>query len=289
KLDDIYKRWPDRSSLLSDISSLVSSIPIDQSVQPVAIEGTRTAALQRLKHFLRKDLSKYHEQRNHPDLNASSGLSPYLHFGKISAHEVVKNVLKHQPKNWSVNKIADTRGSREGFFNGQPAIDAFLDEFITWRETGFHFCHHVRNYDEYESLPEWAKKTLAKHAKDKREHIYTLDEFENAQTHDPLWNAAQTQLLQEGTIHNYLRMLWGKKILEWTPDPKTALNYLIHLNNKYALDGRNPNSYTGIFWILGRFDRPWAPEREIFGMVRYMSSENTARKVKVKKYLERYS
>jgi deoxyribodipyrimidine photo-lyase len=288
ELDKVLKRWPDRSAMLRDISSLISSIPIDHAVPPVAIEGTRKAALQQLKNFLRKNLSKYHEQRNHPDLNISSGLSPYLHFGKISAHEVVKSVLNRQPKNWSLRKITNTRGSREGFFNGYPAVDAFLDEFITWRETGYHFCHHVRNYDDFESLPDWAKKTLAKHSKDRREHIYTLNEFENAQTHDQLWNAAQRQLLHEGTIHNYLRMLWGKKILEWTPDPKTALHYLINLNNKYAVDGRNPNSYTGIFWILGRFDRPWAPEREIFGMVRYMSSENTARKVRVKRYLEKY-
>ena len=163
-----------------------------------------------------------------------------------------------------------------------------MDEFITWRETGYHFCHHVRNYDSYKTLPEWAKKTLEKHASDPREHVYSLEQFETASTHDPLWNAAQRQLLQEGTIHNYLRMLWGKKILEWTKNPKTALSYLIHLNNKYAIDGRNPNSYTGIFWILGRFDRPWAPEREIFGTVRYMSSKNTQRKVKVKKYLKTF-
>jgi deoxyribodipyrimidine photo-lyase len=288
-LSDVMKRWPDRSHKFQSIPKLIQSIPIDHSVETVPFEGTRKAALKRLKLFLRKNLEKYNELRNHPDLQVTSGLSPYLHFGKISAYEVVKNVLNQQPENWSLRRVHNTNGSRDGFFNGHPSIDSFLDEFITWRETGYHFCRHVQNYDAYESLPDWAKRTLKKHSKDSREHIYTLHEFENGLTHDRLWNAAQKQLLKEGTIHNYLRMLWGKKILEWTPDPQTALNYLIHLNNKYSIDGRNPNSYSGIFWILGRFDRPWAPEREIFGSVRYMSSENTARKVKIKKYLEKYS
>ena len=185
--------------------------------------------------------------------------------------------------------IAYNKGSREGFFKGHPSVEAFLDQMITWRETGYHYCHHVRGFDRYESLPEWARRTLDKHASDRREYIYTLEQFEHAQTHDPLWNAAQNQLRREGTLHNYLRMLWGKKILEWSPDPRTALSIMIELNNKYGLDGRDPNSYTGIFWTLGRFDRPWAPERDIFGTVRYMSSENTARKVKVKEYLRRYA
>ena len=133
------------------------------------------------------------------------------------------------------------------------------------------------------------RKTLGKHAKDEREHVYRLEEFESGKTHDALWNAAQMQLVREGRIHNYLRMLWGKKILEWSPKPEAAAEIMIHLNNKYAIDGRNPNSYTGIFWVLGRYDRPWAPERPVFGTIRYMSSENTARKFKVKRYVEKYT
>ena len=129
---------------------------------------------------------------------------------------------------------------------------------------------------------------MASHADDPREPSYTLEQFESAATHDPLWNAAQRQLVREGRIHNYLRMLWGKKILEWSASPQAALEILIELNNKYALDGRNPNSYSGIFWVLGRYDRAWGPERPIFGTIRYMSSENTARKVRVKEYLRRY-
>ena len=168
------------------------------------------------------------------------------------------------------------------------AAEAFLDELVTWREIGFNMCWQGEDYERYESLPDWAIKTLAVHAKDRRRYLYSLGDFEAAATHDPLWNAAQTQLLIEGRIHNYLRMVWGKKILEWTPSPREALEVMIELNNKYALDGRDPNSYTGILWCLGRYDRAWGPERPIFGKVRYMSSENTMRKVRVNEYMEKY-
>jgi deoxyribodipyrimidine photo-lyase len=167
--------------------------------------------------------------------------------------------------------------------------EAFLDQCITWRELGFHFCHYRRDHDRYESLPGWAQKTLARHAGDTREYLYSLEQFDAAATHDSLWNAAQNQLRREGRLHNYLRMLWGKKILEWSSEPREALEIMIELNNRYALDGRDPNSYSGIFWVLGRHDRAWGPERPVFGTVRYMSSKNTARKVPVKQYLEKYS
>jgi deoxyribodipyrimidine photo-lyase len=148
---------------------------------------------------------------------------------------------------------------------------------------------HRADYDQYKSLPEWARKTLQDHARDEREYVYAPEEFENAKTHDELWNAVQRQLVSEGKIHNYLRMLWGKKILQWTRTPQEAAKIMIQLNNKYALDGRDPNSYSGIFWVLGRYDRPWGPVRPVFGSIRYMSSENTARTLSVKKYLKKYS
>jgi len=169
-----------------------------------------------------------------------------------------------------------------------PSAEAFLDQIVTWRELGYNFCAKRSDFDRFESLPEWARNTLAKHAADPRAVVYDLESFAAARTHDPLWNAAQTQLRVEGRIHNYLRMLWGKKILEWTRFPEDALDVMIELNNRYALDGRNPNSYSGIFWVLGRYDRPWGPERPIFGTIRYMSSENTARKMDVKGYLRRF-
>ena len=159
---------------------------------------------------------------------------------------------------------------------------------VTWRELGFNMASRRDDYDQYDSLPDWSQATLKKHARDRREVVYTLDEFAAARTHDPVWNAAQTQLLREGRIHNYLRMLWGKKILEWTASPRDALEVMIELNNKYAVDGRDPNSYSGIFWCLGRYDRPWGPERPIFGTVRYMSSQNTKRKLHLEGYLKTY-
>jgi deoxyribodipyrimidine photo-lyase len=168
------------------------------------------------------------------------------------------------------------------------SAEGFLDQLVTWRELGFNMCSKRDDFERYESLPDWAQTTLAEHASDPRQFNYTLDEFAQAETHDPLWNAAQRQLIREGKIHNYLRMLWGKKILEWSATPQDSLAVMIELNNRFALDGRDPNSYSGIFWILGRYDRAWGPERPIFGKIRYMSSDNTARKLDVTKYLEKH-
>jgi deoxyribodipyrimidine photo-lyase len=183
---------------------------------------------------------------------------------------------------------ARASGSRTGWWGVSPGAEAFLDQLITWRELGYHFCHVRRDHDRYESLPDWAKTTLADHADDPRPYIYSMEEFETAQTHDRVWNAAQNQLRRDGRLHNYLRMLWGKKILEWTPSPRDALTTMIHLNNKYALDGRDPNSYSGIFWTLGRHDRPFGPVRPVFGKIRYMSSRNTVKKLRMDGYLKRY-
>ena len=163
-----------------------------------------------------------------------------------------------------------------------------MDELITWRELGYHTCVRRANYNQYSSLPEWALKTLAEHASDKREYLYNLDELTYSQTHDEIWNAAQNQLRLEGTMQNYLRMLWGKKILEWTPNPQLALSYMINLNDRFSLDGRDPNSYSGVFWILGRYDRAWGPERDIYGKIRYMTSDSTARKFKLNSYLQKW-
>jgi deoxyribodipyrimidine photo-lyase len=195
-----------------------------------------------------------------------------------------------EKENWSLDRLSErATGSRSGWWGMSKASEAFLDQMVTWRELGFNLCWQREDHDQYETLPDWARNTLGVHRKDRRPYRYTSEELESARTHDPLWNAAQVQLVREGIIHNYLRMLWGKKILEWTPSPKEALEIMIHLNNKYALDGRDPNSYSGILWVLGRYDRPWGPERPIFGKIRYMSSENTARKLRVKNYIKKYA
>jgi len=278
---------PDSHEALNNISDFISGLKINHKVKPIDWHGGRQAALGMLGEFIKNDLLEYDDKRNDPDENKTSQLSPWLHFGKISEYEIVKTVLDHQPKGWGLDKITFNKGSTGGFFNGDPNIDGFLDEVITWREVGFHFAHHREDYDKLESLPDWVLKTMDDHRDDPREWIYTYEELASSKTHDEIWNAAQTQLREDGIIHNYLRMLWGKKVIEWTPDYKTALKYLIDLNNTYAIDGRDPNSYSGIFWCLGRFDRAWQ-ERPIFGKLRYMTSESTKKKVKLKNYLSHY-
>ena len=267
---------------------LAVRLPIDHGVPAVALRGGAESGGRVLRTFLDERLERYAEARNQPEEEVASGLSPYLHFGHVSVHEVFSALMTRE--RWTTRRIGPrASGKREGWWGASPAAEAFLDELITWRELGYNTCHRTPDYDRYDSLPRWARETLEAHASDPREHVYGLEAFERGRTHDSLWNAAQTQLVREGRIHNYLRMLWGKKILEWTRSPQDALAIMIELNNKYALDGRDPNSYTGISWVLGRHDRPWAPERPIFGTVRYMSSENTARKLRVKGYVAKYS
>ncbi len=284
----VTSRWPAASpALLSTEPDALGALPVDHTIAPVSARGGHAYARAQMKKFLKTRLPKYSEHRNEPDLDGASGLSPYLHFGHISAHEVFAEIARCEK--WKPEKLAlRANGSREGWWNMSANAEAFLDELVTWREVGYNFCSHRENYGRFECLPEWAQKTLKKHARDERPYLYMLEQLESAATHDPLWNAAQRQLVREGRIHNYLRMLWGKKILEWSPSPRDAVTTLVHLNNKYALDGRDPNSYSGIFWCLGRYDRPWGPERPIFGTVRYMSSQNTARKFSVKNYLRKY-
>ncbi len=273
--------------LLAGSASALAELPIDHSVRAGVARGGSAAAETQLSTFLYQKLLLYAENRNQPDEEGASGLSPYLHFGHLSVHQVLHDLA--EAERWSPEDVApSSTGARAGWWRMSPPAEAFLDQFVTWREVGYHFCHHRPDYDRYDSLPPWARATLAKHAGDLRSPRYELDELAAARTYDPLWNAAQRQLAVEGRMHNYLRMLWGKKVLEWSATPQEGLASLVELNNRFAVDGRNPNSYSGIFWCFGRFDRPWGPEREIFGTVRYMSSANTARKLHLKSYLARY-
>ena len=287
--DEIRERWPAVTAEELRDEDLLRSLPVDHSVAPIvgATGGTR-AARAVLRRFVRSRLGRYAEESNRPEAEATSGLSPWLHFGHISPHEVFAAVARAE--GWTPVDLSETAdGRREGWWGMSPGAESFLDQVITWRELGHNAARWMPGYQEWESLPEWARETLDRHAGDPRPHLYLRERLERAETHDPLWNAAQRQLVDEGRIHNYLRMLWGKKILEWSPDPSKALEVMLFLNDKYALDGRDPNSISGIFWVLGRYDRPWGPERSIFGKVRYMSSENTARKFPVKGYLEQHS
>jgi deoxyribodipyrimidine photo-lyase len=283
---EITCQWPAANTkLLAGVPDAMANIPIDHSVAMVNQRGGLSAARRKLQHFLNMRLANYSEAARDPDASAGSGLSPYLHFGHISSHELFHELM--QRERWTPAKLGrSTRGKRQGWWGVGPSAEAWLDQFVTWRELGYNMAAHTADYDCYRSLPAWAQKTLEKHAGDRRERVYPLDEFTAAGTHDRLWNAAQTQLVRDGCIHNYVRMLWGKKILEWTNTPQEALAIMVELNNRFALDGRDPNSYAGIFWVLGRYDRPWGPERSIFGTVRYMSSQNTQRKLHVERYLD---
>ena len=287
--EGVIPRWP-----MTDVRSFANcargleSIPIDHTVDATALRGGSAAGQAVLHEFVEERSAGYDDNRNKVEADGTSRLSPYLHFGHISAHQVFLELMNCA--GWSPARLANkSTGSARGWWGAPDPVDSFLDQLITWRELGFNMCSHRDDYDQYESLPDWSRATLDAHSGDARDYVYSLSQFESAETHDPLWNAAQTQLVREGRIHNYLRMLWGKKILEWSEGPRHALEIMIELNNKYALDGCDPNSYSGIFWVLGRYDRAWGPERPIFGKVRYLSSENAARKMRVKGYLERYA
>lgn len=283
--EDVTRRWAPTDLDKVDLTTL----PIDQDVKPVpGVKGGHLAAQARWRTFKQERMGQYAANRNRVDVSGTSGLSPYLHFGHISAHQIFAEITRGE--GWTPAKLPEkASGSRAGWWGMSESAEALLDQVLTWREVGYHFCHHRSDHAEFTSLPAWAQKTLREHADDPRPHTYTLAQLELAETHDPLWNAAQNQLRQTGTIHNYLRMLWGKKILEWSPSPQDAMHVMIELNNKYALDGRDPNSYSSIFWVLGRFDRAWGPERKIFGKIRYMSSDSTRRKLKVKDYIQKWN
>jgi deoxyribodipyrimidine photo-lyase len=283
---EIRERWLAASPEMLRGGAL-AALPIDHSVPPVSgVKGGDTAAEQTLERFLDERLARYGE-RNDPGAEVTSGLSPYLHFGSVSSHQIFSALAARE--RWSPERLGrGASGAKEGWWGMSAAAEKFLDEAITWREVSYNMASRREDFERYESLPDWARATLAKHEKDPRPHLYSAEELDAGATHDGLWNAAQGQLREEGRIHNYLRMLWGKKTLEWSPSPRAALGTLVDLNNRYALDGRDPNSYSGIFWCFGRYDRPWAPERPVFGTVRYMSSESARRKFKVDEYVARY-
>lgn len=284
-LQAIEAQWP-----AADLASIdLAGLAIDHRVPPAPIAGGSVAGGERLAEFLERGLGEYGGGRNHPDVDGQSGLSPYLHFGQISAHEIVAAIL--QQEEWTPDRLGpEARSARSGWWGVSAGAEAFLDQLITWRELGYNAAAaDPEGYAELTSIPAWAQKTLSLHEADPREQLYDLDTLAAAATDDPVWNAAQRQLVSEGRIHNYLRMLWGKRVIEWTATTAEAFAILEELNNRYALDGRDPNSYSGILWCFGKFDRGWGPERPVFGTVRYMSSANTLRKLRMRAYLERWS
>lgn len=253
----------------TDWKKAVSTLKINKTVSEVSwIAPGEKAAHTALKNFLQNRLANYAEQRNDPTRDGQSNLSPYLHFGQLSAQRVALEVSKA-----SAN---------------QKDRDAFLEELIVRRELSDNFCFYNENYDSLAGFPEWAKKTHAVHRKDRREYLYPQEEFEQAKTHDALWNAAQVEMVERGKMHGYMRMYWAKKILEWTSSPEEALEIAIYLNDRYELDGRDPNGYTGIAWSIGGVhDRAWF-ERPVFGKIRYMNYNGCTAKFNVKDYINTY-
>ncbi|MBN1413871.1 MAG: deoxyribodipyrimidine photo-lyase [Bacteroidales bacterium] len=245
---------------------ILSSLSLDRSVKPVEwMKPGETAARTMLTRFLTEKLTNYAEHKNDPVLNATSALSPYLHFGHLSAQRAALEVLKNYPRN--------------------PGNDAFLEELIVRRELSDNFCYYNAHYDSLEGIQNWARKTLDQHRNDKRDFLYSLIQFESAKTHDTLWNAAQREMTKTGRMHGYMRMYWAKKILEWSASPEEALQTAIYLNDKYELDGRDPNGYTGCMWAIGGIhDRAWK-ERNIFGKIRFMNRNGCERKYDVRKYI----
>jgi deoxyribodipyrimidine photo-lyase len=259
---------PDRlSSPPVHWDDLPEMLDVDRSVTPVTgITPGEAAADARFRGFLAGALDRYADERNDPNAEAVSGLSPYLHFGQISAQHAV----------YEASRCDASQENRE----------AFIEELFIRRELAENYCYYNEEYDVFDSLPKWAKATLMEHAADRRDYIYTPEEFENAKTHDPLWNAAQLSLLKTGVIHGYMRMYWAKKILEWSTTPAAAFDVAVMLNDRYALDGRDPNGYTGIAWSIGGLhDRPWV-ERPVYGKIRYMNANGCARKFDVNRYID---
>ncbi len=291
QVEAVRRRWPGASPALLDRGeagrAALGALPIDHSVPPVAFSGGSVKGAVVLADFLDRKLGTYATRRNEAEDPSNSGLSPYLHWGFVSAHEVFAGLAERE--GWSLERLAPRpTGKREGWWGMSPNGEAFLDEFVTWRELSYNTARFLPAHDTYGSLPDWARATLEAHAGDRRAELFSRDELEAGATYDALWNATQGQLRADGRIHNYLRILWGKKFLEWTRSGEEALAFMLHVNNRWALDGRNPNSTSGVTWVLGRYDHAWQ-ERPVLGKVRPMSSEATARKVRVTEYIARYT
>ena len=258
----------ERSLALNDPTALCRQLGIDDAVSPVkGFGGGYAAADQLLNRFLGHRLGDYADASSDPVVDGCSHMSAYLHFGQISPLDLALRV----------RRSAAPRAS----------IEAYLEQLIVRRELSLNAIWFGSGYDRYAGLPTWARKTLDAHRRDKREFLYRRDQWESAATHDPCWNAAQTEMVRSGQMHNYMRMYWGKKILEWSRTPEEAFETALYLNNKYELDGRDPNGFVGVAWCFGRHDRPWT-ERPVFGMIRYMNANGLRRKFDIQAYIDRW-
>jgi deoxyribodipyrimidine photo-lyase len=272
-LTPLEEREPLASSLsmdfntfeIEDMEKALSKLHIDRSVKRGhSFRGGTREALRHLEVFIQEKLDRYSEMRNDPTQNGLSHMSPYLHFGQISPLYIALKVKQTE----------------------SPGVEAFLEELMVRRELSLNFVFYNDHYDSFEGLPQWAQKTLKDHQRDRRPYLYSMEELEHGETHDPYWNAAQKEMRITGKMHGYMRMYWGKKILEWTKNPEEAHRIALSLNNKYELDGRDPNGFAGVAWCFGKHDRPW-PERPIFGTVRYMNDRGLKRKFNADEYVQK--
>lgn len=251
---------------LQDLERVLGGLKVNRAVpRTTRFRGGATTARRLLTDFVTNKLDHYDELRNDPNLEYISHMSPYLHFGQIAPLHIALEIAAA----------------------AKPGGQAYLEELIVRRELSVNFVHYNPRYDSFDGLPDWARLTLTEHERDRREYLYTTEELEGAQTHDPYWNAAQTEMVTTGKMHNTMRMYWGKKILEWSPSAQQAYSVALYLNNKYELDGRDPNSFAGVAWCFGKHDRPWQ-RRPIFGTVRYMNAAGLERKFKMNAYLQRH-
>jgi deoxyribodipyrimidine photo-lyase len=254
-----------KSFSVNNLELALTKLNIDRSVLAVKnFKGGTTEAKKRLTDFIKNKLDDYADLRNNPCLDATSNMSPYLHFGQISPLYIAL-------------KVADSNARSK---------EVYLEELIVRRELSYNFVYYNNNYDKFFCLPPWAKNTLNFHGRDKRKYVYSLEEFEHAKTHDPYWNAAQKEMVITGKMHGYMRMYWGKKILEWTRSPRQAFKIALFLNNKYELDGRDPNGFAGVAWCFGKHDRAWS-ERKVFGKIRYMNAAGLKRKFNPELYVDK--
>lgn len=254
---------------LADIDGILEGLDLDRSVPAVTIffKGGPEEARKHLQAFISHRLARYTRNRNQPQTDDISHMSLYLHFGQISP-------------------VALALAIRDASTGGQEDRDAYLEELIVRRELAVNFVHYTPDYDQYTCLPAWARKSLSEHAADKRPVVYDRQALETGQTHDPYWNAAMAEMRATGFMHNYMRMYWGKKVLEWTPSPREAYETLLFLNNRYFVDGRDPNSFAGVGWAFGLHDRAWF-QRDIFGKVRYMAASGLERKCDIQAYVQK--
>ena len=249
------------------IGAIIKKLGADLSVKPsVFYHGGASAAHELLKKFIEYKLDDYADLRNDPSLDFLSNMSPYLHFGQISPLYIALKIKESKKK--------------------KTAVETYLEEILVRRELSMNFCHYNDNYDSFEGLPDWVLKNFSERGNDPREYVYTPEEFEKAMTHDHYWNAAQLEMAATGKMHNYMRMYWGKKIIEWSESPREAFKIAIYLNDKYELDGRDPNGFTGVAWCFGKHDRPWT-RRPIFGSARYMNENGLKRKFDIEAYVKK--